>query len=154
MHLSNTTMYDISNRTEAILTDLIQQSEDIKDKLEDLIPWLTKLLGSLAEVDPNEDQQEVERRTQLARLVANQTRHLASKKRSFVGPWKTSHNDRKPYWRRARAPGSSIRHRMLKRSESSLSNLGKHSSSTRWAPRPFGIGHAEHVLNRCHNSSR
>jgi len=154
MHLSNTTMYAISNRTEAMLTDFVQQSEDIKDKLEELIPWLTKLLESLAKVDPNEDQQEVERRTQLSRSVTNQTRHSTSKKRSFVGPWKTSHNDRKPYWRRGSVPDFSIRRGMLKRSESSLSNLSKHSSSTRWAPRPFGIGHAEHVLNRCHNSSR
>jgi len=80
MHLSNTTMYAISNRTEAMLTDLVQQSEDIKDKLEELIPWLTKLLESLAKVDPNEDQQEVERRTQLARSVTNQTRRSTSKK--------------------------------------------------------------------------
>jgi len=78
MRWSNTTTYAISNRTEAILTDFVQQSEDVKVKLEQLIPWLTKLLGSLAKVDPNEDQDEVERRTRLARLVANQARNPAS----------------------------------------------------------------------------
>jgi len=154
MHLSNTTTYAISNRGEAILIDFIQQSEDVQDNLERLVPWLKKLQESLTKADPNEDQQGVERRTRLAGLVANRTRHLAWKKRSFVGPWKTSHNDHKPYWRRASAPDFSIRRRMLERSESSSSSLSKQSSSTRWAPRPVGIGHAEHALNRCHNSSR
>jgi len=67
MHLSNTTMYDISNRAEAILTDLIQQSEDVKDRLEQLIPWLTKLRENLAKANPDEDQQEIERRARLER---------------------------------------------------------------------------------------
>jgi len=62
----------------ARLTDLSQQSKDVSDKLEELIPWLTKLLEGLAKVDANEDQQEVERRTQLARLASN-PRPLAPK---------------------------------------------------------------------------
>jgi hypothetical protein len=61
----------MSDRGKAPLTDFLQQSEDVKDKLEQLIPWLTKLLEGLAKVDPNDDQREIERRTQLARLVLN-----------------------------------------------------------------------------------
>jgi len=63
----------VANRSERLLICLFQQSEDVKDKLEQFIPWLTKLLESLAKVDPNGDQQEVERRSQLARLVSSQS---------------------------------------------------------------------------------
>jgi len=66
----------VANRSEALLTCLFQQSEDVKDTLEQLIPWLKKLLESPAKVDPSGDQQEVERRSQMARLVSNQlSRH-------------------------------------------------------------------------------
>ena len=61
----------ISNLPSAIVTDSSQQSEDIKDKLEELIPWVTKLQEGLAKADPKDDQQEVERRTQLTRLAPN-----------------------------------------------------------------------------------
>jgi len=63
----------VANRSEALLTCLFQQSEDVKNTLEQLIPWLTKLLESPAKVDPNGDQQEVERRSQMARLVSSQS---------------------------------------------------------------------------------
>ena len=42
----------------------------MKDKLDDLIPWLNKLLDTLAKVDPDNDREEVERRSQLAKLVS------------------------------------------------------------------------------------
>ena len=42
----------------------------MKDKLGDLIPWLDKLLDTLAKVDPDSDREEVERRSQLAKLVS------------------------------------------------------------------------------------
>ena len=45
----------------------------MKDKLNDLIPWLEKLQESLAKVSPDNDREEVERRSQLAKLVS----HLA-----------------------------------------------------------------------------
>jgi len=48
----------------------------VKDKLGDLIPWLQKLLQSLAKVDPDDDPEEVERRSQLARFISRLT-HLA-----------------------------------------------------------------------------
>ena len=55
-------------------TDLfLQESKDVKDKLEELILWLTKLLESLAKAGGNEDQQEVERRAQLARSAPTQS---------------------------------------------------------------------------------
>jgi len=41
----------------------------VKDKLADLIPWLEKLLKSLAKVNPDDDREEVERRSQLGRFV-------------------------------------------------------------------------------------
>ena len=56
----------------ARVTGSSQECKDVKDKLEELIPWLTKLLESLAKVDPKGDQQETERRTELARSALNQ----------------------------------------------------------------------------------
>ena len=41
----------------------------MKDKLNDLIPWLEKLLETLAKVNPSDDHEEVERRSQLAKFV-------------------------------------------------------------------------------------
>ena len=41
----------------------------MKDKLADLIPWLEKLLKSLAKVNPDDDREEVERRSQLGKFV-------------------------------------------------------------------------------------
>ena len=40
----------------------------MKDKLDDLIPWLEKLLQSLAKVNPDDDPGEAERRSELARF--------------------------------------------------------------------------------------
>jgi len=42
----------------------------VRDKLNDLIPWLEKLLVTLAKVNPNDDPEEVERRSQLTKFVA------------------------------------------------------------------------------------
>jgi len=41
----------------------------VKDKLNDLIPWLEKLQDTLAKVNPDNDREEVERRSQLAKFV-------------------------------------------------------------------------------------
>ena len=45
----------------------------MKDKLADLIPWLEKLLKSLAKVDPDDDREEAERRSQLGKFVSRLT---------------------------------------------------------------------------------
>jgi hypothetical protein len=42
----------------------------VKDKLNDLIPWLEKLQENLLKADPNGDHEEVERRSQLAKFVS------------------------------------------------------------------------------------
>ena len=47
-----------------------QQYNDVKDKLNDLIPWLKKLQQCLAKVNPDDDPEEVERRSQLARFAS------------------------------------------------------------------------------------
>lgn len=41
----------------------------MKDKLADLIPWLEKLQESLAKVNPDDDGEEVQRRSHLAKFV-------------------------------------------------------------------------------------
>ncbi|KAF9644863.1 hypothetical protein BDM02DRAFT_837081 [Thelephora ganbajun] len=43
-----------------------EQYNDVKDKLNDLMPWLKKLLVTLAKANPDDDHDEVERRSQLA----------------------------------------------------------------------------------------
>ena len=65
-------MWVIFHVSWARVTGSSQECKDVKDKLEELIPWLTKLLEGLAKVDPNGDQQEAERRTELARFAQNQ----------------------------------------------------------------------------------
>lgn len=42
----------------------------MKDKLNDLIPWVEKLLDTLAKVNPDDDSEEVERRSQLAKYIS------------------------------------------------------------------------------------
>ena len=42
----------------------------MKDKLDDLIPWLEKLLVTIAKVNPNDDCEEAERRLQLERFAS------------------------------------------------------------------------------------
>ena len=42
----------------------------MKDKLNDLAPWLEKLLQNLAKVNPNDDPEETERRSRLARFTS------------------------------------------------------------------------------------
>ena len=42
----------------------------MKDKLNDLIPWLEKLLVTFAKANPNDDRDEVERRSELAKFAS------------------------------------------------------------------------------------
>jgi len=42
----------------------------VKDKLADLVPWLEKLLVTLAKVNPNDDPDEVKRRSELEECVS------------------------------------------------------------------------------------
>ena len=42
----------------------------MKDKLDDLIPWLEKLLVTLAKANPDDDREEAERRSQLEKSVS------------------------------------------------------------------------------------
>ena len=51
-----------------IITD--QEYNDVKEKLNDLIPWLEKLQENLMKVDPDGDREEIERRSQLAKFVS------------------------------------------------------------------------------------
>ena len=41
----------------------------MKDKLGELVPWLKKLLETMATANPNNDPEEVERRSQFATFV-------------------------------------------------------------------------------------
>lgn len=52
-----------------MLTDSSQKIQDVKVKLEDLIPWVDKLKVSLTKVNTADDHEEVERRTQLAKFA-------------------------------------------------------------------------------------
>lgn len=43
----------------------------MKDKLDELAPWLDKLVVALVKVNPNDDPEEVERRSQLKKFVSH-----------------------------------------------------------------------------------
>jgi len=51
--------------------DPAQQFQDVKDKLEDLVPWVTKLKDALTKADAKDDREEVNRRAQLAKFVSH-----------------------------------------------------------------------------------
>ena len=51
-------------------TNITQEYTDVKDKLGDLIPWLERLLVTLAKVNPSNDRDEVERRSELTKFVS------------------------------------------------------------------------------------
>ena len=46
-----------------------QQIQDVKDKLEDLVPWVTKLEDSLMKPGMKDDCEEAERREELKKFV-------------------------------------------------------------------------------------
>ena len=62
-----------SNRIPISLTSIFQECKDVEEKLRDLIPWLTKLKGSMMTTRADENHEDVERREQLTRSV---TYHL------------------------------------------------------------------------------
>ena len=60
----------LSNNPSGLQTNITQEYNDVKDKLADLAPWLERLLVTLAKVNPNDDSDEVERRSELTKSVA------------------------------------------------------------------------------------
>jgi len=69
-HSSNTTRHVcIELYPPASLTDPSQQIQDVKDKLEDLVPWVIKLKDTLTAANAKDDHEE-ERRAQLAKFAS------------------------------------------------------------------------------------
>lgn len=52
------------------LTDTLQQTKDVEDKLESLIPWVAKLKDTVTRGNTDSTQEEAERREQLTRFVS------------------------------------------------------------------------------------
>jgi len=75
-------------------TNTTQQYNDVKDKLDDLIPWLEKLLVTLAKVDPNCDPEEVERRSQLEKFVSCLEFRVHPELNGLIDRWTTLEDDR------------------------------------------------------------
>ena len=48
----------------------MQDCKDVEEKLKDLVPWVEKLLETLAKPGSNDDSEEVERRSQLEKSVS------------------------------------------------------------------------------------
>jgi hypothetical protein len=61
----------LSNNPSTPLTDTPQQSKDIEDQLESLIPWLEKLKDSMTKSGADSSHEEAERRDQLTRFAAH-----------------------------------------------------------------------------------
>ena len=72
-----------SNGNSITLTGSPQEFKDVKDKLVDLVPWLTTLNESLTKA--SSDPQEMKRREQLKRFVLCLT-YLPCPSRSSIGP--------------------------------------------------------------------
>ena len=136
------------------LTDIPQQSKDVEDELESLIPWLTKLNNSLTKGSADDTQEEAVRREQLLRFVPRF--HLADPSQPSVGPWKTSRNDLGRCREKGWPPESLIKRRTLKKLSSWWKIFGERSSSTRWAPSgTVGIGRSfERAWNSYRNSDQ
>jgi len=60
----------VESHPSALLMESLQQIQDVKDKLEDLIPWVAKLEDSLTKAN-TKDQEEVERRRQLEKFASH-----------------------------------------------------------------------------------
>jgi len=59
--------------------DYPQQFQDVKDKLEDLVPWATKLKDGLTKANAKDDREEEERRAQLAKFVSRSVADISSR---------------------------------------------------------------------------
>jgi len=59
----------LSSRALASLTDLPQESKDVEAKLEELIPWLIKLKGSVTTASADNNHEEAERWEKLTQCV-------------------------------------------------------------------------------------
>jgi len=59
-----------------LLTDPSQQIQDVKDKLEDLVPWVIKLKDTLTAANAKDDREEAERQDQLAKFASDR-RYIA-----------------------------------------------------------------------------
>jgi len=66
----------LSNTAQALLTPLPQQIKDIEDKLEDLIPWLTKLKDTVTKASFDDDHEEEARRERLTRFASHLRYHI------------------------------------------------------------------------------
>ena len=66
----------------------------MKDKLDDLIPWLDKLVVTFAKVNPNDDHDEVERRSELAKFASWRKFLVYSRLIPIIGRWETSKHER------------------------------------------------------------
>lgn len=109
---------------------LSQEIQDVKDKLEDLIPWVVKLEDTLTKAS-TKDRGEVERRTQLEKFAL----HLYYPdilNWSSIGPWVTLKSSLKCCWRKGGRVGSSRRPAMLKQLSDLLISFRKQFSSTKW----------------------
>ena len=53
-----------------LLTICDKDYKDVKDKLNDLIPWAERLLNTLTKANIDNDPEELDRRTQLATFVS------------------------------------------------------------------------------------
>jgi len=110
--------------------EFLQEIQDMKDKLEDLVPRVTKLQDSLTGPNTSGDLEEVERQTQLTRFVSN-FYSLATLNQSPVGPWMTLRSGLRHCRGRERCPGLSTRHGTRKPSSGSSTSSRKRSSSTK-----------------------
>ena len=106
-----------------------QETKDVKERLEDLVTWVTALEESLMKLKTGNDPEEGERRQRLAWFIL-WLLHLAAKLtkcRSLKGTKKLSEElSGKGRWLK-----SSTKHKIPRKPPSSLRTFGRRFSSTR-----------------------
>jgi hypothetical protein len=80
----------------------------VKEKLRDLVPWVEKLLVTLAEANDDNDLEEAERRSQLEKSVPSLA-SLPSPLISVIDRWEMSEHELWHCWKRERLCASSIK---------------------------------------------
>lgn len=130
-----------------------QEIQDVKDKLEDLVPWVTKLQGSLTNPNTSGDLEEVERRTQLTKFAPHFC-SLAMLNQSPAGPWMTSRSGLRHCWGKGRYLGPLTRHGTLKPSLGSSTNCRKRSSSTKCVLGAVSFSQLNTRNHRCLSSNQ
>jgi hypothetical protein len=106
----------VSNNPSILSTNVTYQYTDVKGKSKNLIPRLKKLADTLAKVNPNDDREEVQRRSQLTMFVSCLQFIVRPKLIPYGRSWNDVGTRFPALSEKGRSLGSSIRRKICKES--------------------------------------